>query len=77
MADDLIAQKLGILLLQAKAVIFLFPIPFLQLDNQIDGLRILDALDSEQCLYINDSDTAQLDKMSCDIRCTIRSASHH
>ena len=68
MADDLIAQKLGILLLQAKAVIFLFPIPFLQLDNQINGLRILDALDSETCLYINDSDTAQLDNMSCDIR---------
>lgn len=68
MADDLIAQELGILLLQAKAVIFLFPIPLLQFDNQINGLRILDALDSEQCLYINDSDTAQLNKMSCDIR---------
>ena len=68
MADDLITQKFRVLLFQSKTIVFFFPIPLFQLDDQIDGLRILDALNAEQRLYINDSDTAQLDKMPCDIR---------
>ena len=68
MTYHFIAEELCILLLQAKAIILLVTIPLFQLDDQVNGLRILDTLHTEQCLDINDSDTAQLDKMTRDIR---------
>ena len=43
-------------------------LPVFQLDDQIDLLLLLDALDTEQRLHINDADSAQLDKITCDIR---------
>ena len=52
-------------------VVFFIFIPLFQLDDKIDGLGILNTLDTEQGLHIDDTDAAKLDKMPGDIRRSI------
>ena len=51
MADYLIAQEFCVLLGQAQAVVFLILIPVFQLNDHVDGLRLLDALHTEPVSY--------------------------
>ena len=68
MAGDFITEKLCIFLLHTKSVVFLVRIILFQLDHQINRVRLFNALHTEQRLNIDDADTAQLDKMTRDIR---------
>ena len=54
--------------MKSQTVIFLISVPLLKLDNKVDGLGILNTLYTEQCFYIDDTDTTKLNKMTCDIR---------
>ena len=69
MADNSVAKELCIFLFQTKSVILFLSAPVFQCNDQIDILSFSYALYTEHGLYIHDSDTTQLDKMSCDIRC--------
>ena len=69
MADNLVSKELNILFFQAQTVVFFLFVPLLELDDKIDGLGIFYALDTKQCLDVDDTDTAQLDKVTRDIRC--------
>ena len=69
MADNSVSKKFCIFLLQTKSVVFFLSAPVFQSNDQIDILCFSYALYTEHRLYIHDSDTTQLDKMSCDIRC--------
>ena len=69
MADHAIAKILRVFLLQAETVIFLVLIPLLQLNNNVNVLRIANTGNTEQSLYIDDSDSPELDKVLGDIRC--------
>ena len=68
MAYYLISKVLCILLMQSKTIVFLVSVPLLKLDHEIDRLGILNALNTEQCFYIDDTDTTKFDKVTCDIR---------
>ena len=68
MTNNLIAQKLCILVFQSQTVILLIFVPLLQLDYHVDRLCVLYTLYTEQGLYINDSDTAKLNEMTGNIR---------
>ena len=68
MACDLIAEIIHIFLFQTKTIIFFILAPVFQTDDQIDISRILYAGNTEQCLDIDNTDTAQLDEMLCNIR---------
>ena len=69
MAHDLVSKILGVLLMKSQTVILLVAVPLFQLNNQVYRLGILNALNTEQGLHINDTNTAKLNKMTCDIRC--------
>ena len=68
MAHYLVPQVFRILLLQPQSVIFLFFVPVLQTNDQVNILGILDIGYTKQCLYIHDSDTAELYEMLRNIR---------
>ena len=51
-ADHLVAQKFRVLVFQAQSVVLLILAPVLQLDDHVNGLGILNALHTEQGLYI-------------------------
>ena len=68
MTYDFIAEELCVLLLKSQTVILVILLPVFQLDDQIDLLLLLDSLDTEQRLHVNDADSAQLDKVTCDVR---------
>ena len=61
---DLDAEDLHILVVHAHAVIDLFTVPQLEVDDQIDLLADLDRADTEDTAGVDDTDTAQLDKMA-------------
>ena len=69
MADNLVSKELNILFFQAQTVVFFLFVPLFKLDNKVDRLGILYALDTKQRLDVDDTDTAQLDKVTRDIRC--------
>ena len=69
MADDPVAQIFHIVLLQAQPVIFLIPVPVLQLNDQIYVLGLSDTGYTEQGLDIDDSDAPKLNKVLGDGRC--------
>ena len=68
MADNIIAQNFCIFFLQPQTVIFLILLPVFQFDNKINGLLLFDTFYTEQCLYINDPDTPQFNKVTGDVR---------
>ncbi len=68
MAHHLIAQIFDIFFFQSHAVVFLVLIPLFQLDHQVNGLGILYALHTKQCLGVDNSNSPEFDKMPCDIR---------
>ena len=68
MTYHLVAKILDIFLLKSQAVVLRLLAPVLQLDDQIDLLLFLNALDTIQGLYVDDTDASQLDKVSCDLR---------
>ena len=45
-------------------------IPVFQLNDHVDGLRLLDAFHTEQRLHVHDTDAAQLDEMLGNLRGT-------
>ena len=57
MTYDFIAEELCVLLLKSQTVILVILLPVFQLDDQIDLLLLLDALDTEQRLHINDANS--------------------
>ena len=54
--------------LPVQAVIVIVFLPVFQLDDKIDVLFLLDTLNTIECLDIDDSDSAQFDKISRDVR---------
>src|SRR5699024_3643501 len=68
MAHNLIPQEFSVLFLEAETVILPLFVPLLEFDNQVNRLRILHALDTEQRLDIDYADAAQLDKVARNIR---------
>ena len=68
MADYLVSKELRVLLLKTHAVVFSVFIPLFHLDDKINGLSVLNALDTEQGLHVDDADAAKLDKMPGDVR---------
>ena len=54
--------------MKSQTIIFLISVPLLKLDNKVDRLGILNTLYTEQCFYIDDTDTTKFDKVTCDIR---------
>ena len=60
MADNLVSKELNILFFQAQTVVFFLFVPLFKLDNKVDRLGILYALDTKQRLDVDDTDTAQL-----------------
>ena len=64
MADNLVSKELNILFFQAQTVVFFLFVPLFKLDNKVDRLGILYALDTKQRLDVDDTDTAQLDEMA-------------
>ena len=69
MADNFIAKDFFILFFQPQSVIFTLTIPLFQFDDQTDALAFFNALNTVQRLNINNTDTAQFNKISCDVRC--------
>ena len=67
MADNSVSHKLNIVVFHSEPVIFLASVPFFYLDYNINLLGIFNALNTVKSLYIDDTDTAKLDKMSCNI----------
>ena len=70
--DNFISEDLFIFLLKSQAVILVFSLPFLQLNDQTDGRIMLDTHDAVQGLDIDDADAPKLNK----IPGYLRSASH-
>ena len=71
MTNNFIAQDFLILFFQSQTIILTLTIPLFQFDDQADALTFFNTLNTIQCLNINDTDTSQLNKISCDIRrCT-------
>ena len=68
MAYHFIPQKLRILFFHTETVVFPVTTPVLQLDHQINRLRILDVLNTVERLHIDDPYAAELDKMARQIR---------
>lgn len=68
MADNFVSEEFRILVLEAETIVFLIFIPFFELNDHIDGLGIFYTLDTEQGLYVNNTDPANFDEISCDIR---------
>ena len=68
MTCHFISKVFDILLFQSQAVIVIVFLPVFQLDDKIDVLFLLDTLNTIECLDIDDSDSAQFDKISRDVR---------
>jgi hypothetical protein len=64
-----ISQKFRIFFFESETVIFTVLVPFLELDDQIDLLRILHMLNTVKGFDVNDSDAPQFNEMSGDVRC--------
>ena len=64
MAYDLVSKILCILLMKSQTVVLLVSVPLFQLDNKIDRLGILNALNTKQGLYINNTNTTKLNKVT-------------
>ena len=58
-----VAEIFRVSLLKAETIVFLVLVPVLQTDDKVDGLGVPYGRSTEQCLDIDDSDTAQLDQM--------------
>ncbi len=69
MAYHLNPQKFRIFLLKAKPVVFLFLVPVLKANHQVNVLGILDAGYTEKGLHIHDADTPKLNKVLGNIGC--------
>src|SRR5699024_63033 len=67
-ADHCIAEELDIVLLQTEAVVIRLSVPVLHADDHVDAGVQHHTLHAEQALYIHDTDTTKLDKMSRDVR---------
>src|SRR5699024_10020623 len=66
-AHNFISKELCIFLFQSQTVVFFISAPVLQRNDKIDILCIPDTLYTEHGSDINDADSAQFDKMLCDI----------
>ena len=63
MADDLIAQEIRVVVRKPQTVVFLVLVPFLQLDDHVDLLGVLDGLEAEEVLDVDDADAPKLDEV--------------
>ena len=70
MADNLVAQIFRIFLFQSETVVFSVLVPLFQTDYEVDILCLADTRSTEQRLDVHNTNTAQLDKVLCDIRCS-------
>lgn len=68
-ADNLVAQIFRIFLFQSETVVFSVLVPLFQTDYEVDILCLADTRSTEQRLDVHNTNTAQLDKVLCDIRC--------
>src|SRR5699024_9302573 len=68
MTYDLVPQIFRIFLVKSQTVIFLISVPFLQLNDQIHRLGIFHTFHTKKRFYINDTDTAEFNKMTGNIR---------
>ena len=69
-ADNLVAQIFRIFLFQSETVVFSVLVPLFQTDYEVDILCLADTRSTEQRLDVHNTNTAQLDKVLCDIRCS-------